>query len=65
MLVMLPYKLVMSVPPPAPCIFVLTFIFSGTRTVVTYKRNSFPFSHYPQVTEGYFAAIGQLTRLSL
>ena len=35
MLVMLPYKLVVSVPPPAPCIFVLTFISSGTRSVVT------------------------------
>jgi len=23
------------VPPPAPCIFVLTFIFSGTSSVVT------------------------------
>ena len=35
MLEMLPYKFVVSVPPLAPCIFVLTFIFSGTRSIVT------------------------------
>ena len=61
---MLPYNLVVSVPPPAPCIFVLTFILSGTRRFVTYTRNSFTFSHYPQVTEVRLQAAGRPTRLS-